>query len=122
MPVANSLIALAAVLATAIGQPDIQCGGNPYGWRTKVPVTKHKIPVTRVKFYRNASLTWNGRLVSDVDLAEYAERAASMRPRPWIVVSVEPGAPCEQVLAIKRAIDAQANCSQTRACVDGGAF
>lgn len=94
------------------------CSAPLAHWRKQSEgMNHHAIPV-HVRLDAEGRATWNGKTVTDSELAAYLDTTRPMDPLPFIILSARPETPCNRVEAMRQLMDRH-YCQLRRACGEG---
>lgn len=104
---------LAALILTACNGPGRypeQCGTRLPGWRQPSDGYGVLALTNKVRVLRDGTINWNGKSITRAELAEYSAIVPDMNPIPFMILDIEPGAPCSDVMETRQIIDDKAKC------------
>jgi len=112
-------LSLAMLSLQAAAYPG-QCQRAPQGWVEQTDDTRSRVVVNHVNLYSDGALHWNGSDIDRAQLAQFVHVISVMRPVPLLILTVEHGAPCDDVVAIRSLMFDQGDCANNHVCVNGG--
>ena len=117
LPIA--ILLLAGACSTAPQHYAANCATPLKRWLTPNNGIRDLRAVETVTLDRGGTIRWGGAPVSIDTLRHHLGEADEMNPAPQILLTVDPGADCTTVRAVRLNMDTTAICSKDRLCGEG---
>jgi hypothetical protein len=113
---ARSSAILAALILTSCGGEQVypgQCGARLPGWKGPSDGYGVLAITNKVRVLRDGTLRWNGKTITEDQLAGYSAILPTMNPLPFTILEIEHGASCAVVQKTRETIDIRAKCMES---------